>query len=525
MTPTVNIEYLAGWWRSTATGPTRMCAWAPTRTPPWSTAWASWAGGSAASRPRPSCWGSRCRWSCRRWWGSGSPASCRPGPRPPTWSSPSPSCCAATAWVGKFVEFHGPGVTRTSVADRVTIANMSPEFGSTCAVFPIDAQTLRYLRLTGRGPEHVALVEAYAKQQGLWHDPEARLSYSERVELDLSSVVASLAGPRRPQDRVPLAAAQAAFRAELRGPAEPAGRAASWVDEASEESFPASDAPAIEPDLSVDPPPAGDERPGPSPSTAPAPAVEVVLEGRRHRLGHGTVAIAAITSCTNTSNPQVMVAAGLLARNAARRGLGRRPWVKTTLSPGSLVVMDYLRAAGLVEPLEALGFHLAGFGCMTCIGASGPLIEDVAAAVHDRDLTVVSVLSGNRNFEGRIHPEVKLNYLASPPLVVAYALAGTMDLDLSSDPLGHDPQGRPVFLADLWPSAQEVEQTVERRIDADMFRRAYAGIFDGDHRWRTLDAPTGGTFAWGPASTYVRRPPHLDHLPAQPPPVPDIVGA
>jgi aconitate hydratase len=427
--------------------------------------------------------------------------------------------------VGKFVEFHGPGVSRTSVADRVTIANMSPEFGSTCAVFPIDAQTLRYLRFTGRSPEHVALVEAYAKQQGLWHEPDLPLTYSERIELDLSSVVASLAGPRRPQDRVPLTSAQAAFRAELRGPAERAARPASWVDEASQESFPASDAPAIEPDLGVDPPVERDDEPGSPRAVEPGPAVEVVLEGRHHRLGHGAVAIAAITSCTNTSNPQVMVAAGLLARNAARRGLARRPWVKTTLSPGSLVVMDYLRAAGLVEPLEALGFHLAGFGCMTCIGASGPLIEEVAAAVRDHDLTVVSVLSGNRNFEGRIHPEVKLNYLASPPLVVAYALAGTMDLDLSNHPLGHDQQGQAVFLSDLWPSPQEVEQLVERSVDADMFRRAYAGIFDGDHRWQALDAPTGGTFAWDPASTYVRRPPHLDDMPAQPPPVADIVGA
>ena len=401
--------------------------------------------------------------------------------------------------------------------DSHTTANMSPEFGSTCPVFPIDAQTLRYLRFTGRSPEHVALVEAYARHQGLWHEPDMRLTYTERIELDLSSVVASLAGPRRPQDRVPLTAAQAAFRAELGGPPERTDRPAYWVDEASQESFPASDAPAIEPDLGVDPRSSATTSPGRLVPWSPGRPSRWCWRGDTIGSAIGAVAIAAITSCTNTSNPQVMV--------ATRRGLARRPWVKTTLSPGSLVVMDYLRAAGLVEPLEALGFHLAGFGCMTCIGASGPLIEEVAAAVRDHDLTVVSVLSGNRNFEGRIHPEVKLNYLASPPLVVAYALAGTMDLDLSNHPLGHDQQGQAVFLSDLWPSPQEVEQLVERSVDADMFRRAYAGIFDGDHRWQALDAPTGGTFAWDPASTYVRRPPHLDGMPAQPPPVADIVGA
>jgi aconitate hydratase len=425
--------------------------------------------------------------------------------------------------VGKFVEFHGPGVSQTSVADRVTISNMSPEFGSTCAVFPIDAQTMRYLRFTGRTADHVALVEAYAKQQGLWHEPDFLLTYSERVELDLSTVVPSLAGPRRPQDRVALSLAQAAFRAEMRAEAEGFHAHLSWADEASRESFPASDAPAIDSDLTVDPP--QDEEPTKSSHVIPGPAVEVLLGGRQHRLFDGTVAIASITSCTNTSNPRVMVAAGLLARNAARLGLTRRPWVKTTLSPGSLVVMDYLRAAGLVESLEALGFYLAGFGCMTCIGASGPLIDEVTTAVHDHDLAVVSVLSGNRNFEGRIHPDVKLNYLASPPLVVAYALAGTMDIDLVNDPLGHDEQGRAVFLSDLWPTAEEIEQVVERSLDADMFRSVYAGVFDGDHRWQALDAPTGSTFAWDPASTYVRRPPHLDGMPAQPPAVTDIMDA
>jgi aconitate hydratase len=429
--------------------------------------------------------------------------------------------------VGKFVEFHGPGVSQTSVADRVTIANMSPEFGSTCAVFPMDAQTVRYLRFTGRSEDHVALVEAYAKQQGLWHEPGFPLTYSGQVELDLSTVVPSLAGPRRPQDRVPLTSARQAFRTELRAEREGVHAPVSWVDEASRESFPASDAPAIEPELDVEPPEDEDEAEPVDMGVAESDSVvEVTLNGKRHRLGPGAVAIASITSCTNTSNPRVMVAAGLLARNATGRGLTRRPWVKTTLSPGSLIVMDYLHEAGLVEPLEALGFHLAGFGCMTCIGASGPLIEEVTAAVHNQHLAVVSVLSGNRNFEGRIHPDVKLNYLASPPLVVAYALAGTMDVDLVNDPLGYDQHGQPVYLSDIWPSAEEIEQIVERTLDADMFRRAYAGIFDGDHRWQALDAPTGSTFAWDPTSTYVRRrPPHLDGTPEQPPPVTDINGA
>ena len=434
--------------------------------------------------------------------------------------------------VGKFVEFHGPGVSRTSVADRVTIANMSPEFGSTCAVFPIDEETLRYLRFTGRTTDHVDLVEAYAKTQGLWHEPDVTLDYSEQLELDLASVVPSLAGPRRPQDRVPLTEAKSAFRAELRSAGQPLP-ARSWVDEASEESFPASDAPAIDADAQQAP------RAEPSPgrvdthlqahrqegTRAEWQPIEVVLEGRRHALDHGAVAIAAITSCTNTSNPQVMVAAGLLARNAAQRGLTRRPWVKTTLSPGSKVVMDYLHKAGLVEPLEALGFHLAGFGCMTCIGASGPLIDEVAAAVHDHDLTVVSVLSGNRNFEGRINPDVKMNYLASPPLVVAYALVGSMDVDLTAEPLASDRDGRPVYLTDLWPTQQEVDAIVGSSVDPGMFHRAYAEIFDGDHRWQALQAPVGDTFAWAADSTYVRRPPHFDGLGQQAAPVADIDGA
>jgi aconitate hydratase len=425
--------------------------------------------------------------------------------------------------VGKFVEFHGPGVARTSVADRVTIANMSPEFGSTCAVFPIDAETLNYLRFTGRSADHVDMVEAYAKLQGLWHQPDVHLDYSEHIELDLSTVVPSLAGPRRPQDRVPLSRAQSAFRAEMSYAGVPQPKP-SWVDEASAESFPASDAPAI--DVDARQPPADEAPPvHHSHSHLRSKPIEVTIGSQQHQLQHGAVAIAAITSCTNTSNPQVMVAAGLLARNAARRGLTRRPWVKTTLSPGSKVVMDYLHAAGLIEPLEALGFHLAGFGCMTCIGASGPLIDEVSVAVRNHDLTVVSVLSGNRNFEGRINPDVSMNYLASPPLVVAYALAGTMDIDLVTAPLATDPDGLPVYLTDLWPAKEDIDAVVGQSVDAEMFHTAYAGIFDGDHRWQALDAPVGDTFAWAADSTYVRRPPHFDNLSRQPPPVSDIVDA
>ncbi|MFF5986603.1 aconitate hydratase AcnA [Prauserella flavalba] len=376
--------------------------------------------------------------------------------------------------VGKFVEFHGPGVAHIGVADRVTIANMSPEFGSTCALFPIDEETLRYLRFTGRPAHRLALVEAYARRLGLWHDPGRPARYSEHVELDLSTIVPSLAGPRRPQDRVRLTDAKRELRAELPDP--------------------------------------------PSRAT-------VVLGGERHELADGTVAIAAITSCTNTSNPAVMVAAALLARNAVARGLRTRPWVKTTLSPGSRVVMDYYAKAGLTESLEQLGFHLTGYGCMTCIGASGPLVEPVAAAVRDAGLSVAAVLSGNRNFEGRINPDVRLNYLASPPLVVAYALAGTMDVDLTTEPLGTGADGEPVFLRDIWPSARDVTGVIESTVDPTMFEHAYADVFGGDGRWRALDAPDGQTYTWDAASTYLRRPPYLDGIRLEPAPVTDIHDA
>ncbi|MFE7707592.1 aconitate hydratase [Streptomyces sp. NPDC057486] len=429
--------------------------------------------------------------------------------------------------VGKFVEFYGPGVAATALPDRLTIANMSPEFGSTCAFFPIDAETVRYLRFTGRPNTVVELVEAYAKRQGLWLDPDHTPAYSEFVELDLGSVVPSLAGPRRPQDRVLLTAAQRDFRTALPDILQVGDDGIrTKADEASAESFPSSDPPAIDAD---DPDLPRGGLPGGVPDR---PHRKVAIELDRNNPGrgpftldHGAVAIAAITSCTNTSNPTVMVAAGLLAKNAVQRGLRSKPWVKTSLSPGSQVVTDYLNDAGLSSYLEKLGFHLTGYGCMTCIGASGPLIPAVSDAVRDHGLAVVSVLSGNRNFDGRINPDVRMNYLASPPLVVAYALAGTMDVDLVRDPLGVDTDGRPVFLRDLWPSGREVQATIESTVDAAMFERAYADVFAGDARWQELAASDAETFSWDEASTYLRRPPYLDGMPLDPDPVPDIRGA
>ncbi|MDZ7576874.1 MAG: aconitate hydratase AcnA [Candidatus Nanopelagicales bacterium] len=376
--------------------------------------------------------------------------------------------------VGKFVEFYGDGVAAVPLANRVTIGNMSPEYGSTAAVFPIDSETLRYLRLTGRSDQHVALVEAYAKEQGLWRGGGTEATYSEYLELDLGQVRPCIAGPKRPQDRIDLARAKSAFTAEL---------------------------PAYTADTSAKAG-AGDSE-----------------------IGHGAVVIAAITSCTNTSNPSVMLGAGLLAKKAVELGLTSKPWVKTTLAPGSKVVTDYLDAAGLTPYLNKLGFNLVGYGCTTCIGNSGPLPEEVSAAVLQADLSVVSVLSGNRNFEGRISPDVKMNYLASPPLVVAYAIAGTMDADLTRDPLGTGSDGKPVFLADVWPSAAEVQATVEEAIDAKMFANRYEDVFAGDDRWQSLSTPEGLSFSWDPASTYVRKPPYFDGMRRDPDPVGDILGA
>jgi aconitate hydratase len=430
--------------------------------------------------------------------------------------------------VGKFVEFYGAGVGALPIADRATIGNMSPEFGSTCAIFPIDAGTLGYLELSGRSAEQIALVEAYAKTQGLWHDEHSEEpTFSDTIELDLGSVVPSLAGPKRPQDRVSLSDAQRAFREALADYVPSNGEQADAQDEAVAESYPASDPPANGSPGHAQPPAREHAAAHVASSTlaAPGAGARVTLDGESFELSHGDVVIAAITSCTNTSNPSVMVAAGILARNALARGLSSKPWVKTSLAPGSKVVTEYLDRAGLTEPLEQLGFNLVGYGCTTCIGNSGPLAKEISEAVGDADLAVVSVLSGNRNFEGRINPDVKMNYLASPPLCVAYALTGTMDIDIVSDPLGQDEHGEDVYLRDIWPSSHEVAQTVGEAVRADMFRDSYGDVFAGDERWRGLPVPGGERFAWSEDSTYVRLPPYFMGMPAQPDAVTDIAGA
>ena len=380
--------------------------------------------------------------------------------------------------VGKFVEFYGQGVSAVSLANRATIGNMSPEYGSTAAVFPIDDETLNYLRLTGRPESQIQLVKDYAQTQGLWHNPSNEPKYSEYIELDLGTIVPSIAGPKRPQDRIELSKAAKAFEEAL----------PTYTDDFDK-------------------------------------TADVSLAGQKFQIGNGSVVIAAITSCTNTSNPSVMLAAGLLAKNAVEKGLSRKPWVKTTLAPGSQVVTDYYNKSGLTPYLDKLGFNLVGYGCTTCIGNSGPLEPEISTAIQSNDLAAAAVLSGNRNFEGRINPDVKMNYLASPPLVVAYAIAGSMDVDLLHDPLGDDKDGNPVFLKDIWPSTEDVQKTIESAIDADMFTSRYKDVFAGDSRWQNLNTPTGDTFAWDSKSTYVRRPPYFENMPSQPKPVSDISGA
>ncbi|MEH0636948.1 aconitate hydratase AcnA [Streptomyces bottropensis] len=403
--------------------------------------------------------------------------------------------------VGKFVEFYGEGVAATSLANRATIGNMSPEFGSTAAIFPIDGETIKYLKLTGRSEQQLALVEAYAKEQGLWLDPAAEPDFSEKLELDLSTVVPSIAGPKRPQDRIVLANAAEQFKTDVLNYVDA-------VDEAGKESFPASDSPAV------------------APNGAPSNPVTVTApDGSTYEIDHGAVTVAAITSCTNTSNPYVMVAAALVAKKAVEKGLTRKPWVKTTLAPGSKVVTDYFDKAGLTPYLDKVGFNLVGYGCTTCIGNSGPLPEEVSKAVNDHDLAVTSVLSGNRNFEGRINPDVKMNYLASPPLVVAYALAGSMKVDITRDALGVDQEGKPVFLADIWPSEAEVNDVVANAIGEDMFSKSYSDVFAGDAQWQALSIPEGNTFEWDPQSTYVRKPPYFEGMTMETTPVSDIAGA
>ena len=428
--------------------------------------------------------------------------------------------------VGKFVEFYGPGVSEVPLANRATIGNMSPEYGSTISIFPIDDVTLRYMELTGRSAEQIALTEAYAKEQGLWHDPDAEPNYSERLELDLSTVVPSIAGPKRPQDRISLSDAKQAFRGSLAAYVDESPQQLKGYDKAVAQTFPASDPPSPEQPENVSDAPNYHVDEAPESGLRRRDPISFTLnDGTQCQIDHGSVVIAAITSCTNTSNPTVMMAAALLAKNAVEKGLARKPWVKTSLAPGSRVVTDYYDRAGLTPYLEALGFNLVGYGCTTCIGNSGPLIPEVSQAVNEHDLAVVSVLSGNRNFEGRIHAEVKMNYLMSPPLVVAYALAGTMDIDLFNDALGTGTDGKPVYLKDIWPSSREIAHVVESSIASDMYRNGYADVFAGDQRWKQLPTPEGAIFDWSPDSTYVRKPPYFENMPHAPQPVSDIVGA
>ena len=427
--------------------------------------------------------------------------------------------------VGKFVEFYGKGVAEVPLANRATLGNMSPEFGSTAAMFPIDEETISYLRLTGRSDEQLALVEAYAKAQGMWHDPDKEPVFSEYLELDLSTVVASIAGPKRPQDRIELSDAKNAFRKDIHNYVEENHPAPETkLDEAVEESFPASDPVS----LSFADDGAVDARPSAANGSEGRPSKPVRVRSAERGdfvLDHGAVVVAGITSCTNTSNPSVMLGAALLAKKAVEKGLTSKPWVKTNMAPGSQVVTDYYEKAGLWPYLEKLGYYLGGYGCTTCIGNTGPLPEEISKAVNDNDLTVTAVLSGNRNFEGRISPDVKMNYLASPPLVIAYGIAGTMDFDFESDPLGQDSEGNDVFLRDIWPTQKEIDDTIASSINRDMFAASYADVFKGDERWRNLPTPSGNTFEWDDASTYVRKAPYFDGMPADPEPVTDIKGA
>ncbi|WP_016694171.1 aconitate hydratase [Rhodococcus rhodochrous] len=433
-----------------------------------------------------------------------------------------------TGVVGKFVEFFGPGVANVPLANRATIGNMSPEYGSTISIFPIDDATLDYLRLTGRDDQQIRLVEAYAKEQGLWHDPDREPDYSEVVELDLSKVRPSVAGPKRPQDRIPVALAPKAVTSLLNGEEVPdvVSRVQdSGVDEGVLESFPASDPVSVRSEDSRDEPrdPVPDEADTSAPPSKKVPVR--VGDGDEFELDNGHVVIAAITSCTNTSNPSVMIGAALLAKNAVEKGLRSKPWVKTSLAPGSRIVTDYYERSGLTPYLDKLGFNLVGYGCTTCIGNSGPLPDEIAAAIDEHDINVSAVLSGNRNFEGRIHPQTKMNFLASPPLVIAYALAGSMLVDLFNDPLGTDSEGNDVYLRDIWPTTQEIQEVIDDAVRAEMFETGYQDVYTGDETWRNLDVPDSEVFEWKDESTYVRRPPYFEDMSSEPEPLSDIEGA